>query len=57
MTNKFREVVEELALVASIDPNDDGISTAKYYAKLYFDDTLTAEENIDAIANIIAQDQ
>jgi hypothetical protein len=57
MTNKFREVVEGLAHIASIDPNDDGIETAKFYTKNYFDETLSVEENIDNIRNFIENDQ
>ena len=46
---KFTEVVNGLTSI-------DGMDTAMFYAKFYYDAEQSAEENISYISNIIEQD-
>jgi hypothetical protein len=46
---KFTQVVNGLTSI-------DGLDTAMFYAKFYYDAEQSAEENISYISNIIEQD-
>ncbi len=46
---KFTQVVNGLTSI-------DGLDTAMFYAKFYYDAEQSAEENISYITNIIEQD-
>lgn len=57
MNSLLQKLVEELAPLASIGPDDDGMETAEHYVINHFNPARTYQQNVEHISQIISEDQ